>query len=47
MDQYDPDLGMAGGDYGYPDDLEEEVPDIDPKEIELGGHMFPAASCTA
>ncbi len=35
VDQYE-DLGMGVGDYGYPDDLEEELPDLDPKEIELG-----------
>ncbi len=36
---------MAGADYGYPDDLEEEVPDLDPREIERG--MCPAAWCSA
>lgn len=27
---------MGAGDYGYPDDLEEEMPDLDPKEVALG-----------
>ena len=35
IDQYE-DLGMGVGDYGYPDDLEEDMPDLDPKEIALG-----------
>ncbi|DBA70051.1 hypothetical protein WJX79_003057 [Trebouxia sp. C0005] len=33
VDQYD---SMGVGDYGYPDDLEEEMPDLDPKEVALG-----------
>ncbi|DBB07135.1 TPA: hypothetical protein ACH3X1_011706 [Trebouxia sp. C0004] len=35
VNQYE-DLGMGVGDYGYPDDLEEEMPDLDPKEVALG-----------
>jgi len=35
IDQYE-DLGMGVGDYGYPDDIEEEMPDLDPKEVALG-----------
>ncbi|DBA97832.1 TPA: hypothetical protein ACH3X3_012697 [Trebouxia sp. C0006] len=35
IDQYE-DLGMGVGDYGYPDDLEEDMPDLDPKEVALG-----------
>ncbi len=27
---------MGVGDYGYPDDIEEEMPDLDPKEVALG-----------
>ena len=40
MNQYDPDMAM-GDDYGYPDDLEEDISDLDPREIELGTtHML-------